>query len=341
MTPGELAGGSGWLGTMTAMLPRDDNCWDAILARQLQLARDAGALGHLPTYLATAGMIAGWSGDFGAAASLIAEVDAVCEATGVRYPPFAALLVAGLRGNRDEAVPLIDATISAAEAGGQGTAVTYARWAAAVLDNGLGRYEEAREAARQATEDPFGLHVSLWALPELIEAAARCGNTRTAHDAVARRAETAQAGGTDWGLGIQARSRALVAAGAAAEGWYQEAIDRLGRTRLRPELARARLLYGEWLRRQGRRAQAREQLRAACQMLDEIGMAGFAERARRELAATGETSRKRAAPAPAGGSEALTAQEVQVAWLAREGLHQARHHLPHPAPPGAAQRPGH
>jgi DNA-binding CsgD family transcriptional regulator len=198
--------------------------------------------------------------------------------------------------------------------------VTNARWAAAVLYNGLGRYEEAREAARRAAEDPAGLYVSIWALPELIEAAVRSGNMPMAVDAVARLAETTQAGGIDFGLGIEARSRALVAGGQAAEGWYREAIDRLGRTKLRPELARAHLLYGEWLRRQGHRAQAREQLHTAHAMLDEIGMQAFAERARRELLATGETARKRTAQATVGASQELTAQEAQVARLARDGL---------------------
>ena len=191
---------------------------------------------------------------------------------------------------------------------------------AAVLDNGLGRYDEAREAARQAAGDPSGLYVSTWALPELIEAAARSGNMPMADDALARLAETTQAGGTDFGLGIEARSRALVTEGQAAEGLYADAIDRLGRTQLRPELARAHLLYGEWLRRQDRRSQAREQLRTAHAMLDEIGMEGFAERARRELAATGETARKRPARPAAAASQELTAQEAQVARLARDGL---------------------
>jgi hypothetical protein len=185
----------------------------------------------------------------------------------------------------------------------------------------MGRYEQAREAARQAAEDPSGLCVSLWALPELIDAAARSGNTHMAADAFERLAETTRAGGTDFGLGIEARSRALVTEGQAAEGWYAEAIDRLGRTQLRPELARAHLLYGEWLRRQDRRRDAREQLRTAHGMLEAIGMEGFAERARRELLASGETARKRTArPAAVKASQELTAQEAQVARLARDGL---------------------
>jgi DNA-binding CsgD family transcriptional regulator len=155
----------------------------------------------------------------------------------------------------------------------------------------------------------------MWALPELVEAAARNGNTRLAADAAERLAEYTEAGGTDFGLGIQARSRALVSEPQAAEGLYREAIDRLGRTQLRPELARAHLLYGEWLRRENRRTDARAQLRAAYGILDAIGMEAFAERARRELLATGETIRKRTVPYPS----ALTAQEAYIARLAREG----------------------
>jgi DNA-binding CsgD family transcriptional regulator len=310
----------GWLAQAAALMLWDDVGWRAVLTRQIQLARNAGALDRLPVDLESAGVNAAWSGDFGGAAALIAEAEAVREATGSRIPSFSAVLLVCLRGSQAEAVPLIDATINAAEAGGQGTAVTYARWAAAVLYNGLGRYAEAREAARQAAEDPSGLHVSLWALPELIEAAARSGNMLMADAALLRLAETTQVIGTDLALGMEARSRALVTEGPAADGWYREAIDRLGRTQLRPELARAHLLYGEWLRRQGRRTQAREQLRTAYQMLDEIGMEAFAERARQELAATGEIARKRSAQAAVVASAELTVQEAQVAQLARDGL---------------------
>jgi DNA-binding CsgD family transcriptional regulator len=310
----------GWLAQAAALMLWDDVGWRAILARQIQLARNAGALDRLPVDLESAGVNAAWSGDFGAAAALIAEAEAVCEATGSRIPSFSAVLLVCLRGSQADAVPLIDATINAAEAGGQGTAVTYARWAAAVLYNGLGHYDEAREAAQQAAEDPSGLHVSLWALPELIEAAVRSGNMLMAGAALLRLAETTQVIGTDLALGMEARSRALVTGDPAADGWYREAIDRLGRTQLRPELARAHLLYGEWQRRQGRRTQAREQLRTAYQMLGEIGMEAFAERARQELAATGETARKRSAQAAVVASAELTAQEAQVAQLARDGL---------------------
>ncbi len=177
---------------------------------------------------------------------------------------------------------------------------------------------ETQQASEQAPE----LCVSMFALPELVEAASRTGQTRLAAGALGRLAEATSIGQTDWGLGIHARSRALLSEGEDAEGSYREAIERLSRTRLRPELARAHLLYGEWLRRQGRRRDAREQLRTAHRMLEEMGMEAFAERARRELRATGETVRKRTVTAAriAGATKTLTAQEAQVARLARDGL---------------------
>ncbi|MGO8893475.1 MAG: ATP-binding protein [Streptosporangiaceae bacterium] len=305
----------GWLAQAAASAVWDDERWRAMLLRQVQIARDVGALDQLPIDLASLGTDAAWSGDFAAAAALIAETDAVCAATGTRSAPFAAMLLASLRGNQAEAGPLIEATIAEAAAGGQGIAVTYAHWAAAILYNGLGRYADARAAAQQASQDKPALYTAMWALPELIEAAVRIGNTQLAADALARLAETTRAGGTDFGLGIEARSRALVSEGAAAVGCYREAIDRLGRTQLRPELARAHLLYGEWLRREGRRADARTQLRTAHEMLAAMGVEAFAERARRELLATGETVRKRTVQAP----DTLTVQEASIARLARDG----------------------
>jgi ATP/maltotriose-dependent transcriptional regulator MalT len=294
----------------------DDVAWHAMLARQVRLAHDAGALDQLPIMLGALGTAAVWSGDFAAAASLIAEADAVCEATGSRAAPFAAMMLASLRGDQAEAAPLIEATIARATTGGQGIAVACAHWVAAILANGLARYDEALAAARHACEDTFTRYISMWALPELVEAAARIGNTHVAPGAVEQLAETTRAGGTDFGLDLEARCRALLSGGRVAYELYREAIDRLGRTRLRPELARAHLLYGEWLRRQGRRVDAREQLRTAHHLLDAIGMEAFAERARRELLATGERVRKRTV----GTSGELTAQEALIARLARDGL---------------------
>jgi DNA-binding CsgD family transcriptional regulator len=306
----------GWLGQAAASALWDDVTRRAILVQQVQLARDAGALDQLPIDLGSLGTDAAWRGDFATATALIDETAAVCAATGARSAPYAAMLMASLRGDHAEAVPLIEATIAEAAAGGHGAAATYAHWAAAILNNGLGHYADALAAAQYASQEPPALYMSTWALPELVEAAARCGKIQLAAGALERLAETTRPGGTDLGLGIEARSRALVSDGAAAEGLYREAIDRLGRTQLRPELARAHLLYGEWLRRAGRRTDAREQLREAYEMLTVMGVGGFAERARHELLATGENVRKRRVETTGD----LTAQEAQIARLAGDGL---------------------
>jgi DNA-binding CsgD family transcriptional regulator len=304
----------GWLAQAAAIVLWDEDGWHAIAAQQTQLARDVGALDQLPIDLASEAATVIRSGNFAAGSSLIAEADVVSEATGIRYPPFAALWLACLSGAEADATALIESTIADGAAGGQGHAVSFAQCMAAILYNSLGRYTEALTSARQALEDP--LYVSMWALPELIEAAVRSGNHQSASGALQRLAETARAGDTDSGLGIEARSRALVSDGEAAESLYREAIDRLGRSRLRPELARAHLLYGEWLRHTGRRADARTQLRTAHEMLSTMGAAGFAERARRQLQAAGETVHNRAADT----RTQLTAQEASIARLAREGL---------------------
>ena len=293
----------------------DEGAWRAILERQVRLAREAGALDQLPIMLGALGTAVTWGGDLAEAAALNAEADAICEATGSRAAPFTALILAAVRGRQAEAEQLIEATIAEATAGGQGIAVTYARWAAAILSNGLGHYEEALAAARQASEDTPGLYVSMWALPELIEAAVRSGRPQEAADAGAQLATITSAGGADWGLGVEARSRALLSEGEAAAACYGEAIGRLGRTRMRVDLARAHLLYGEWLRRENRRTDAREQLRTAHEMLTTMGAEAFAERARHELLATGETVRRRNVETPV----TLTPQEAYIARLAADG----------------------
>jgi DNA-binding CsgD family transcriptional regulator len=307
-----------WLSQVPASYLWDFDSVLAITDGASRLARDAGALDQLPIDLQAQAQIATWAGDIPAAAALITEAHVIAEATGTQIAPLAAMSLAALRGRESEAAPLIEATLAAAAAGGQGIAVSWARWATAILCNGLGRYAEAEAAAGQASRDMPELFVSTFALPELVEAAARTGNTELAASAVDQLAKVTQAGGTDWGLGVEARCRALVSQGQSADGLYADAIERLGRTRLRPELARAHLLYGEWLRRENRRTDAREQLRSAHYLLSDIGMDAFAERARRELAATGETVRKRTAQAAADASQELTAQEAQVARLARD-----------------------
>ena len=298
--------------------------WDndgalAISARQVQLVRDAGALAELPLHLSALGLASAWAGDFPGAASNVAEADAVAAALGSRAAPWVSLRLLTLQGREDEASATIASTLEQASAGAHGLA-TYAHWAAAVLYNGLARHEEAAAAAQRATSKTAEQIASMWALPELVEAAVRAGDAELARDALERLAETTQPCANDVALGIEARSRALLSDGAAAEDLYREAINRLSLTRLRPELARAHLLFGEWLRGEGRVREARDRLRAAEDLFTEIGMEAFADRAEGELAAAGAKVRRRALDA----REALTPQEEQIARLARDGLTNAQ-----------------
>jgi DNA-binding CsgD family transcriptional regulator/tetratricopeptide (TPR) repeat protein len=306
----------GMLASSAAVEIWDFESWEALISRQMQLARSAGALAPLSIALNGEGIVVAWCGDFAAAARVVAEADAVKEVTGTRIAPYGAMLLAALRGRRAEASALIEAAIRDATAGGEGLAVQYAHWVTAVLYNGLSRYKEALAVAQQASEVIPELFISVWALPELIEAAMRSGKAELASNALTRLVDSVNASATDWGLGIAARSQALLSERETSERLYREAMERLGRTRLRPELARAHLLYGEWLRREGRRLDARAQLRTARRMFVAIGMDAFAERARRELIATGVKVRKRTVETPGQ----LTPQEEQIALLAREGL---------------------
>jgi DNA-binding CsgD family transcriptional regulator len=293
----------------------DNESWYAINARQLGLAREAGALARVPMGLITGAVIDAWSGEFAKAAEATAEADAIVEATGTRLAPYAAMLLAALEGREAEGFTLLESAITEAAAVGQGCAVQWGEFVKAILFNGLGHYGEALVAAQRASDDTPELFISSWALAELIEAASRGGAPEHAASALERLTEDTAVAGTDWGLGIAARSRALLADGDAAESLYREAIERLGRTRLRPELARAHLLYGEWLRRQRRRLDARNELRIAHEMFTGFGMGAFAERARVELEAAGERARKRTVRT----IDQLTAQEAQVARLAVKG----------------------
>jgi DNA-binding CsgD family transcriptional regulator len=290
--------------------------WQALSQRHVQVVRDAGALAELPLRLVGLGLAAAWLGDFVGAASAIAESDAVAAVTGTRTAPYARLRLTALRGREGETSRATTAAFAQAAADEQGMLAPHAHWAAAVLHNGLARYDQAAWAARHATSDTNEPWVSVWALPELVEAASRVGDLPSARDALARLTETTEHSGVDVASGIEARSRALLRTGAVAEELYREAIDRLGRTQVRPELARAHLLYGEWLRREGRRADAREQLRGAHEIFVAIGMEAFAERAHRERVATGERVR-RSGTQP---RDALTPQEDQIARLARVGF---------------------
>ncbi|HEX2086311.1 MAG TPA: AAA family ATPase [Solirubrobacteraceae bacterium] len=306
----------GWLATAGAVYVWDFDTCLAIATRGAELARDSGALEVLAVSVNVLGQAVALSGDFSTAALLIAEADAVRQATGTRVGPYGALVLAALRGQEAEATELIRATIAEATASGQGNAVQYAHWADAVVMNGLGRYEHALAAAVEASEDVPELFVSMWSLSELIEAASRIGEVERAARALARLSEHTSGSDADWALGMQARGAALLADGEAAEQLYREAIERLARTRLRPELARARLLFGEWLRRAGRRVEAREQLRDAHESFVAMSAAAFAERARGELLATGEKVRSRRSDT----RDELTPQEERIARLARDGL---------------------
>jgi len=304
-----------WLACLAAVDLWDHETWDALSARHVQLARDAGALAVLPIALISRMAVHLWAGELAAAAALVDEVEAVTDATGGHLAPYGALGLAAWRGRKADAVELIETSRKEVMARGEGQGLALVDWTSAVLYNGVGCYEAALDAAQRVGEHPHELP-SAWGLVELIEAATRSGKATGVGDALQRLAETTRAGGTEWALGIEARSRALLSKGEAAECLYREAIDRLGRTRVRVELARAHLLYGEWLRRERRRVDARRQLRTAHDLLSTMGMEGFAERARRELRATGETARKRSVET----SGQLTAQEAHVARLARDGL---------------------
>ena len=289
--------------------------WYMLVTRRVTIAREAGALSELPLALDACGYAHLFAGELAAAASLIEEARTVSAAIGSKAPPFGALALAAFRGREREARALIDATISAAVQRGQGLGATVAHWANALLCNGLGQYEDALAAAHEAARHQQELCAPQWALAELVEAAARSGAPELANDALERLSETTRASGTDWALGVEARSRALLSTGDAAELLYREAIERLARTRVGVELARAQLVYGEWLRREHRRVDARDQLRAAHDLFSRIGAEAFAERALRELLPTGATVRRLTSET----RDALTLQEAQIARLAAEG----------------------
>ncbi|MFD9326258.1 ATP-binding protein [Streptomyces sp. NPDC060065] len=307
----------GWVANGVSAAVWDDQAMRSMYSRAVEVARAAGALTELPFCLASLGMATTWTGDFAAAAAIVDEADIVAAATGVPLAPHVKLRLSALQGRSAETEPLIAATIEEAGASGQLMGVTVAHWAAAVLNNGLARYEQAMPAA-QLSSRIAELWVSVWVLPELVEAAVRVGEEDVAGEALARLADAAEPCDTDWAQGILARGQALLSAGAPADRLYRRAIERLGRTQLRPELARAHLLYGEWLRRDRQRSDARGHLRTAYEMFGSIGMEAFAERARRELLATGETVRKRTVEA--SSSDELTPQEKQIALLVQDGF---------------------
>ncbi len=300
----------------------DDESWYVLAGRDVKLAREGGARTALQFALNARVMANAFMGELAAGSSLLAELRAVCEATGSRVPPYSPLALVAFRGREAEVSRLAERTTREVLERGETLGLSAAHWATAVLYNGLRRYDEALAAAERAGEH-HDIGFSDWSLAELILAAVRCGQPERAAAAFEQLTARARVCGSDWALGVEARSRALLSKVEFAEDSYRESIDRLGRTRIRVELSRSHLLYGEWLRRELRRGEAREQLITAYQMFDAMGLEAFAERARHELLAVGEAVGKRTVRANrdgAGTRDALTAQEAEVALLARDGL---------------------
>ncbi len=303
-----------WLACRLAQDIWDDELWHELATRGFRVPRETGALSLIPignTYRAALHV---HEGAFDAATALIEESDAIIAETNIAPLGYAKAILAAWRGEEAEAMELYDWGRRSVLERGEGMALGGLGWARALLLNGLGRHAEALAAAQKGCEhDDVGMYA--WSLVELIEAGARADATDVATDALDRLSERTRAVGTDWALGIEAASRAQLSDGSAAELRYQEAIERLGRTRGAVHLARAQLRYGEWLRRENRRVDAREQLRGAHDAFSGMGSVAFAERARSELLATGETLRRRAPET----RDQLTAQEAQVARLAGDG----------------------
>jgi ATP/maltotriose-dependent transcriptional regulator MalT len=313
MSPDEAVRWGGYPIAAATMLWDGDGCL-AFAARWVTVAREHGAVTMLPLALNALAMAQMFEGNLVAAGMSIAEAQSINEAAGLHAPPHAASFLAALRGREADAVASIEATVDSARTTGRGLALATAQHAIAVLYNGLGRHDKALAAAEDASLNPpeWAAHLML---PEYIEAAVRIGKRDAAAATLERLAETTRPNDSDWARGIQARSEALLSGGDMAEASYREAIDRLSRTQIRPELARAHLLYGEWVRRQDRQKDAREHLRTAHEMLSEMGLVAFAERARRELISAGGAVRTRSIET----SVVLTPQELQIARLATDG----------------------
>jgi DNA-binding CsgD family transcriptional regulator len=304
-----------WPACLTAVLVWDYDSWDMLSDRLVTLARDAGALMALPIAFANRAGVYLFAGELAEVASLVAQATSVTEAIGSSFAPDGAQTLTAFQGREPDTSALIETATKDAQRCGEGGGLSHVRWVTAVLCNGLGRYEEALAIAQPASEDSPAQQFSIWGLVELIEAAARSGAPGRAAGALKLLSETTRACGTEWALGIEARSRALVSDDEDAEKLYLEAIDRFGRTRLRVELGRAHLVYGEWLRRRRRRRDAHDQLGRAYEIFDSAGATAFAERARIELRASGGQARERAVET----RDPLTAQEAVIARLAGDG----------------------
>jgi len=296
--------------------------WDmdrhtSLSQRYLQLVRDTGAASQLPLALSSRFVPLLFTGEFDEAARTAQNMCTAIDAMGNAVSPYSAIALAAWRGRHVEMEALSARARRDAETRGEGHGLTVIAWAESVLANARGNYRAALDAATYAASCRDGAGASGWALPELVEAATRTGDCAAAAAALGRLIDSTTPSATEWSLGLEARSRALTTAGDSAEALYVEACERFIRAGLRPDLGRAHLLYGEWLRRQRRKADARTQLRTAFGLFESIGMEAFARRAERELLATGETARRRSATA---SYVDLTAQEVQIACYARDGL---------------------
>ncbi|MCO8269925.1 AAA family ATPase [Actinoplanes sp. TRM 88003] len=311
--------GLGWLPLACRMSHNvwDFEAWSELSARLVDQARATGDLSILPSALLLRLSNRVFAGELGLAESLAVEAVTIGEATGSRFfAQYASMVLEPHRGREAPTRAVLEPIMRDPVLRGEGKVMSATQWALAVLNNGLGRYEEAYAAAERGCAHPeeFGLAIS--STVELVEAAARSGRPAEASEGARLITEMAEAAGTDWALGTAAGAQAQVSSGATADRLYREALGRLEQTEVRTALARTRLLYGEWLRREGRRTDARRQLGLAYESLSHMGAEAFADRARRELQATGETVRRRAVATHA----ALTAQEAQIARLAGEGL---------------------
>jgi DNA-binding CsgD family transcriptional regulator len=304
-----------WLACRLAQDLWDDELWHELAAHGVRVARDTGALTLLAGMANFLAAVHVHSGDFDQATGLIDEVSALADATGIPPLNYARLMMSAWRGDQAQMHEVADKVLPGANARGEGYTLGIWAWMTALMHNGHGRYGEALADAQRACEHDDVIAYG-WSLAELIEAGAYLGRRGEAAAALDSLSERTRASGTDWALGTEAGARALLSEGAEAETLHREAIEGLARSRGLVHLARARLRYGEWLRRENRRIDAREQLRAAHEMFSGIGAEGFSERARRELLATGETARRRTDDARG----VLTAQEAQIARLANEGL---------------------
>jgi DNA-binding CsgD family transcriptional regulator len=306
-----------WFASSIATDLCDDGAADALTAGYVRLARETGALAALPLALTTRILMHLFAGDLSEASVLIAELDDVADGTGIPVPGYMALLLAACQGNEDRTVELVAVSTTDARRRGEGLAPAIAGWAQALLYNGMGRFEDALKAARLTVHPSLEPGVLTGApLVELIVAAVRSGQPEAAAGALERLTTSTQACGTDWALGMEACCRAMLATDATAEDSYVEAVERLGRTKIRPLSARAHLYYGEWLWQSGRRDDARDQIRTAYEMFTDMGMEAFAALAAHRLGVNvRQRSDDQAGP--------LTAQENHIVKLAREGLSNA------------------